>query len=316
MSKHTAAFLLLLFGGLTALAGSQNYGGTSFNGTGNLSSSSSSFTLGASGGTVATVTSQGLTYVCDTRGRSSGQTISTSATNNMATWHNTGATTEVPFELPPAAAGRCYKWDVTDADGLVIHANGSDTITLNGATSAAGGEVSSAFVGSTLNLSAVASGNWCTGTFDGDWSVDDKPATSLHATYFFSTPAATSNVAGVAIKCAGTTTAGPFRGFTVATSNRSTYDGLATKQFLVSATVSMSSAGATDAILYLAKNGTEIAGSAVTRAISNTAIAAVSIAYIVELAETDYVELWCEEDSGNDLRIESGGISISAVSRN
>ena len=133
---------------------------------------------------------------------------------------------------------------------------------------------------------------------------------------YFSTPAATTNIAATPIKAAGTTTAMQLADFDMSTSNRLRYLDLTTRTFEVMFTGSVSKAGggATASNYYLYKNGIAIPGAVVARTISNTSdIGAFSVTCQVTLALNNYVELWLETDTGDDLTIETGVLSAKVL---
>jgi hypothetical protein len=150
----------------------------------------------------------------------------------------------------------------------------------------------------------------------GEWTADS--ATALGATsrncygsIYWATPAATANEAATPIKAAGTTAAlGNAFLVTQATTNRLTYTGVATRDFHVTASISLSAGAATNATVHLAANGAIVTGAKVTRTIPNTDTGAMAVAGIISLAKDEYVELWCETDDGDDITIQSGSLTI------
>ena len=85
--------------------------------------------------------------------------------------------------------------------------------------------------------------------------------------------------------------------FTVATDGRITYDGEDTIDAKINYAVQFTGASGTNTFnFYIAKNGTVVAASKLGREIASTGTAAIGGFCIEELATTDYVELWVEND--------------------
>lgn len=131
---------------------------------------------------------------------------------------------------------------------------------------------------------------------------------------YFATPAATSNEANVAIKCAGTTAAQEAAFLvTQATTNRLTYTGNRTRTFMVTATVSLSAAAATNGKLHIYKDGALVTGATIRRVLPISDVGAMALHCLASLATNSYVELWCETDDGDDITIQNGILSIASV---
>lgn len=131
---------------------------------------------------------------------------------------------------------------------------------------------------------------------------------------YWATPAATANETNVAIKCAGTTAAqGTADLITQATTNRLTYTGNRTRQFMVTATVSLTAAAATQGKLHIYKGGALVTGSTMTRTIPISDYTTIACHALVSLATNEYVELWCETNDGDDITIQSGVLSAVSV---
>lgn len=82
----------------------------------------------------------------------------------------------------------------------------------------------------------------------------------------------------------------------------------------MTATFSVSAAAtATTALFHIYKGGVLVAGSTISRYISNADIGAVAITCLVELATNEYVELWCETDDADDLTWQNGVLSIRTI---
>jgi len=132
---------------------------------------------------------------------------------------------------------------------------------------------------------------------------------------YFSTPASTTIVAATPIKAAGTTAEmGSNKDVTVATTNRLTNASGLTLDFRVLVTLSLlkGAGGVTDAIVYVYKNGAAVAGLEIPRHLADVKGRPISLSGVVSLADTDYLEIWLETDTGDDLTV-SGQFSIEAV---
>lgn len=106
---------------------------------------------------------------------------------------------------------------------------------------------------------------------------------------------------GVAVKIAGTTTAQGITQRFTHTNNRLTYSGALTRNFKATAVLSFTG-GTNDRVgVYVAKNGTVIANSEIYST-ANTAGRSENVVAqaLVELATSDYVEIWIENDSDTD----------------
>lgn len=136
-----------------------------------------------------------------------------------------------------------------------------------------------------------------------------------YGSLYWATPAATDNVLDTPIKCAGVTHGMESSGFAANVDNRLTYSGAVGARFLVTATFSASCSGPTEAIFYLYKNGTKVAGTDISRTIGAGAQKdSGACAAIINLLKDDYVELWCETNaSADDITIESGTICATVA---
>lgn len=104
---------------------------------------------------------------------------------------------------------------------------------------------------------------------------------------------------GVAVKAAGASTSSPVTSKFTNTDNRATYDGALTRFFRVSATVSVQSGNNNQIGVYVAKNGAVIPESEVYGTASGTGRKEnIVVQTLVELSDTDYIEIWVENDSG------------------
>ncbi len=243
-------------------------------------------------------------------------TKSPASTESREAYTNEGDADGASVTLPAAAAGLEYTAIVQAAQLLTINAAAGDTIRLGPNVTAAAGYVRSNVVGSRLILLAINATEWIATSFSGEWTNGTWWTYDTHAegAIYWATPAATSNGVATPIKCAGTTAAqGTALSVTQATTNRLTYTGVATRNFKVTATVGLSAAAATNGKLHLYKNGSLITGSTITRVLPISDIGAMAIHALVSLAPTDYVELWCETDDGDDITIQNGVLSISSI---
>lgn len=133
---------------------------------------------------------------------------------------------------------------------------------------------------------------------------------------YFSTPAATANIAATPIKADGTTTPMQLADFDMSASNRLRYLDATTRTFEVMFTgcVSKGGGGPTQGIAYIYKNDVLVDGSNVERTIANASdFGAFAVSCQVTLALNDYVELWLETDNGDNLTIESGVLSAKVL---
>ena len=125
---------------------------------------------------------------------------------------------------------------------------------------------------------------------------------------YFSSSATTTLSAITPAKAAGTTSSMGLNGFSH-TSNRLTYTGTATRTFEVLATLSAHTvSGAETLTFFLYKNGTLITGAEIDRKVSNNDIGAVAVSALVSLATNDYVEVWVESLTGDDVIIDYGQV--------
>jgi len=127
-----------------------------------------------------------------------------------------------------------------------------------------------------------------------------------HAGFFISASAATTIVTpGTFVKLAGTSTAigGASAGMTHPSTNRLDYDatavGLPTRHFQVDASITFTTASNNQVIAFaLAKNGTVIANSQVRNRVgTGTDVRVVPISWDLELASTDFVEIWVTNET-------------------
>jgi hypothetical protein len=243
-----------------------------------------------------------------------------SANNESWTFFsNEGSAAQNYHTLPSAAAGKQYTWYAQDADGIRITADTADTITINGAVSSTAGYIETSAQHAWVHLVALNATEWVATGYGGQWSVYDgaasNPASQLYAEMYLSSASETTLTGATPAKAAGTTTAGDIRGFTHA-NNRLTYDGIATKSFMVTVTAGVSkAAGSTELCsVHIYKDGATV-NAQVDRTVSSSDEGAVSVSAIVSLATDEYIEVWLNS-AGDNMTWESGTVTISSVSTN
>jgi hypothetical protein len=102
---------------------------------------------------------------------------------------------------------------------------------------------------------------------------------------------------GVAVKAAGTTSAGSIVKFTH-TNNRATYVGALTQTFVISATLTCTSGNNNQIGIYIAKNGSLIPESEVYSTTSGAGRAEnITVQALVQMSTNDFVEIWVENSS-------------------
>ena len=138
-----------------------------------------------------------------------------------------------------------------------------------------------------------------------------------YGSFYFSSSAATTLSSATPAKAAGTTTECVSNGMTVSSSNRITLDaGQTTRDYEVTVAISVTKAGggATLGTFHIAKNGTVVTGAMVNRSLANTSDeGAVALTFQITLAATDYLEIFIETNNGDNLTVESGGMSIQVI---
>jgi hypothetical protein len=109
------------------------------------------------------------------------------------------------------------------------------------------------------------------------------------ACYVSSTATTTTSQTPTYTKIAGTYTAGELSGFTHS-AGVLTYTGSLTKKFLVAVSIAADSSASDDFLFRIAKNGTTIAATGMTRSISASGFGAMSLNWIIELATNDTLQ--------------------------
>jgi hypothetical protein len=144
-----------------------------------------------------------------------------------------------------------------------------------------------------------------------------------YGSFYFSTPAATVLAAATPLKAAGTTTELTSYEFTH-TDNRLTYNGVIARDFFVHAELSITKEIATESLLtlHIAKNGVPVTGlnkqfsvgpvildsGGTPHEIAGTQRPPVSVSGALSLSGGDYVEVWVETDTGDDITVQDGTV--------
>jgi hypothetical protein len=135
--------------------------------------------------------------------------------------------------------------------------------------------------------------------------------------YISSTPVATTIVSiGAFVKVAGTTTTGNLSNFTNATNNRLTYTGTTTRKFLITAALSFHGTGTNDYKFAFYKNTSTILTASIISTTGTGAgnLAHVSCQCIVELATTDFIELFvANADATNNPTVDFMNVTAVAL---
>jgi hypothetical protein len=84
---------------------------------------------------------------------------------------NEGATGEVNYTLPTAAANATYTFYCQDADGIKATAAAGDTIRIGASVSGTAGNVASTTIGSCIKLVAINATEWVAVSAVGTWVV-------------------------------------------------------------------------------------------------------------------------------------------------
>tara|TARA_R110000851_G_scaffold186716_1_gene336117 strand:- start:1436 stop:2284 length:849 start_codon:yes stop_codon:yes gene_type:complete len=124
----------------------------------------------------------------------------------------------------------------------------------------------------------------------------------------------TIGTAGTAVLVAGTWAAGINSSFTLTTAGRMTYTGTTTEVVSVVASVTLLPASGVNQTLtvYIAKDGVVIPTAKISRTVSSTESANVSLAFNLSLANNDYIELFvANETSTNDVLVTDALFGVS-----
>lgn len=133
---------------------------------------------------------------------------------------------------------------------------------------------------------------------------------------YFSTPIETILSAATPAKAAGNTTIMQVAGFSMPADNRLQCETAVARMYELGFNGSGHKGGGGGTLAYIAlfKNGALIPGSAIERTITNASDeGAFSVKAHVSLAIGDYVELWVESDSGDNLTIGAGVLSAIVI---
>ena len=168
-----------------------------------------------------------------------------------------------------------------NADGLPILLN----------TTAASPTIASIVAGSGISVQAVNNGGIeITSIADQIYSQVTMQGNST---------ATTIATQGTAVKVAGTWVVQTESNFTGNTTGRLTYTGSTTEVVSANVSITFSHAGSgTDNLaVYIAKNGSVLTGSKLTRAVTGSAIGNVGTFFNVSMATSDYLEVFVANDS-------------------
>ncbi len=145
-------------------------------------------------------------------------------------------------------------------------------------------------------------------------------ATKSYGTLFFdqNPSSETACVANTWIKAKGWTTPnGTLEGFVHSVDGRLTYSGDTTKTFLINAGVSFTKvAGTASTVKFgLRKNGVEVTYMErwTTVGATSTDYFNIDLAAVYSLTSTDYVEIWCQTSTGDNLVIQRGQIIATEI---
>lgn len=97
--------------------------------------------------------------------------VTVNSSDSGKVYTNEGATGEIVFNLPTAAANLFYTFVVQDSDGVEVVANTGDTIRLAGSVSASAGKIESATIGSSVTIIAINATEWVAMALMGSWTV-------------------------------------------------------------------------------------------------------------------------------------------------
>lgn len=130
----------------------------------------------------------------------------------------------------------------------------------------------------------------------------------------FTTPAITTLSAAAPAKAAGTTVAGELGEFTHTANNRLVYDGLTTRAFAVFVSLALlkDTGGNSAVTIHVYKNGSSVGSFPLT---INNATDDMPMTWCgtTELATDDYLEIWLETDTGDDLTVRAGSLLVSVL---
>lgn len=278
---------------------------------------------------IAGVSTQGGTSLRDTTIATAALTLGASQVRGQG-YGNEGSTSTTIVTLPAAVVGERAQFAATDgSDKLRIQCAGTDTITVNGATSSAGGyaEADIPGVDSIVSLCVYVAGEWTACHVSGPWAIYNGsaaiPATSLHAEYYITTANGGTTGAitgGTPVEVAGTATAGDTRGFTITTSSggRATYEGAAPKSFMVTVSFACTTNASNHVVkLYVAKSGVVEAASEMSRKIgTGSDQGSWTTTEVLTLTTGQYIEVFVDSvgSSTDTVTVENLTVAIVGVS--
>lgn len=192
-----------------------------------------------------------------------------------------------------------------------LSANSATSIDVAGITSISSGELKNGiFNGDGVRIAGTFSKQWEVDASGIDTEKDDVASGNI---YISTVALSTITTVNTPVKALGTTTATNLFRFTSNVTNRLTYDGTKTRSFEISASFSMTAPASNKKYsFYIAKNGSVLMDTRQQRKISNgTDIGALTLTGVVELAPTDYIEVWVENNvDASDITIENMNLSI------
>lgn len=151
------------------------------------------------------------------------------------------------------------------------------------------------------------------------WTENRSIKNSAAITGYYMLGNATATVIGAVstpVKVAGTTTEATIsQRFTVATTNRATYDGAITRDFRVTVTLSLSSGNNQQIAAYVAKNGSIISESVVNLTTNSGGRLENGMMQVTtELIDTDYIEIFVENNTAaTNITVEDMNVIIEAL---
>ncbi|GAA3792242.1 hypothetical protein GCM10022271_25760 [Corallibacter vietnamensis] len=196
---------------------------------------------------------------------------------------------------------------VTDINEIGIDVSLNPTINISGSLS----EIS--FAGDGERIKGYTANTYSGYNFSTDWDVNcsgvplekDSNATGdINLNYpigFGATTTFTGTGTASRLKLLGDTTSNNLFRFSRSGNNRIVYEGSKSRYFNISTSLSFRGSNNNAIfVFYLAKNGSVVEETRVYREIgSNNDIGAVAVIGTIELAPTDYIEVWAERYSGN-----------------
>ena len=179
-------------------------------------------------------------------------------------------------------------------------ANSAVALDVSGITSISGG----ATLKTTL---LIGDGTYVNGSFSNKWEVETYGLTTekddvASGNIYVSTPVATTfTAANTPTKMLGTTTSANLFRVSNSANNKMAYTGSKTRRFMVTCSISFISAGNNkNYSFYVSKNGVALPESEMFTKINTGADQqSVPISCTVSLSTSDYIEVWCENNTDN-----------------